>query len=175
MAKKHLATLIVCISLLSATFIQPCLSRAADYQFVTQLATSYFESQNFDGLSSLYLLPDHYSTAQKREETTVIREALRFLAGEFGTTNSLRLNQEDILWFEFMVTVGDMEFLENHDDYLQRVYSADFKTVGEGFVILQLIKNTDQPRLRGVGLALPANPDNAVVVQRIAEKLSQPN
>jgi hypothetical protein len=166
-----LVTACLCLTLM---FV-PCKAPCTDYEFVTEMATSYLQTQNFSGISSLYLLPEHFSSQQKREEKNVISNALQFLMGEFGPIKSMDLNQDDILWFEFMVTVGDMTFLESRNDYFQRVFSADFETVGDGFVILQIFKDTEQPRLRGVGLALPATPDNAIVVQQIAEKLSQPN
>ncbi len=175
MLRKKFSSLLFMGCLLLAVSTPPKASWAADYEFVTEMANSYLQTGNFNGLSSLYLMPEHYSPRQSREETTVISNALQFLMGEFGPVQSMRLNQDDILWFEFMVTVGDMTFLQTRDDYFQRVYSAEFETVGDGFIILQIFKDEAPPRLRGVGLALPATPDNAIVVQQIAEKLSQPN
>jgi len=172
---KYFQTALVTICCFMTLMLVPGKAQCTDYGFVTEMTTNYLQTQNFRGISSLYLMPEHFSNQQKQEEKNVISNALQFLMSEFGAIKSMDLNQDDILWFEFMVTVGDMTFLESRSDYFQRVYSADFETVGDGFVILQIFKDTEQPRLRGVGLALPATPDNAIVVQQIAEKLSQPN
>ncbi len=149
----------------------PTNSSAEEFDYLVEMAQTYVKNKNFDGATSLYLLPPASSPERRTEELSSIKEALTVLSREFGDVNGFVVNEEPVQWFEMIITGGDIDFLKKNSNFNQISYKTDFSKVGPGFIIFQVYENNGNQKLRGIGYALPENQDNVKVIQAIAGEL----
>lgn len=138
---------------------------------LVRLTTTYVKNEDFENLSSLYLLPPYYSESKRNEEREGIKKALYLLSNEFGSITRLNLSQEKAKWLNLEIFGGDVDFVRSNPRVTQFVLRSSFSILGNGFIIIRVYENDGNPKLRSVGYALPDSPQSKDEIKRIGKKL----
>lgn len=137
---------------------------------LVESAKKHILNKNFKELAALFLYPTSYSEEQIKNEIINISSGLSLLAHEFGEIDKLKLNQDKVQGFEFVVVGGDIDFLKKHPNFTEYLYRTNFSNIGPGFIKIHVYPNNGKPRLKGAGYALLATQENIPLANEIAAK-----
>ncbi len=144
-------------------------------QLAVTLSSHFFlamQSDDFDKASSLFKLPNYYTTDEIKSDREGISKALKIVKSELGLIVSKEINKKKVDIVSVTFQGGSIPYWEKYPQVHSIVYRVIFQNEGEGYVTISFCNIDTGWKIRSVKYGLSEKSAGSVdKINRILKKL----